>query len=224
MLTSVPRVTGNRNRFEVVEAIGFFLAVLAYLWFFLIPLPWTGVALLLVVAASWWQRSQTVESLGLGWRALGDSVRQWGPLWVICILPFLFFGYRTLFRLPTLERGLVYFAWSAAQQVVYQSMMYLPLRGGLRSARLAAALAGVAFALVHAPNPILVPATLLWGIASSLLFERCRSVWGLALLQVMLSSMLMWVTPPGLHRGFTIGPFYHQPPPVPFAPPIMMDR
>ncbi len=113
--------------------------------------------------------------------------------------------------------------------LVFQSMTYVPLRNSLTDRRVAASLAGVAFALAHAPNPVLVPATLAWGIAACLLFERCRSVWGLALLQVMLSSMLMWATPPRLHHGFRIGPYYYQAEgqlaqPSTFAPPIENPR
>ena len=78
---------------------------------------------------------------------------------------------------------------------------------------------------MHFPNPILVPATFVWGVASSLLFERCRTVWGLALLQTMLASTLFWITPLELNRNFQIGPYYYQvhsphAPGATFAPPI----
>jgi hypothetical protein len=212
------------RRFEVAGAIGFLLAVLAYLWFLAIPFPLAGVVLVAAVAAVWWRRSETIQSLGLGWREFLDSFRRWSLVWTACALLFVILGHRSLFRLATLEHGLIYFAWSAAQQVVYQSMTFTPLRRGLKNAGLAAGLAGAAFALAHAPNPILVPATFLWGVAASLLFERCRSVWGLALLQMMLSSMLFWVTPVELHRNFTLGPYYYQPPATTFAPPIGTPR
>ena len=208
----------------VAEACAFFGAVLVYLWFLVIPLPWTGVALLAVIALSWRRRALTVEALGLGWNGLVVSLGAWRALWIVCTLLFIALGYRFVFRWSALERGLVYFAWSAAQQVVYQSMTYMPLRQQLRKAVLAAGLAGLAFALVHAPNPVLLPATLVWGIVSSLLFERCRSVWGLALMQVMLSSTLLWVTPPDLHRNFRIGPYYYESHAGTFAPPIETPR
>lgn len=208
----------------VAEVCAFFGAVLAYLWFLAIPLPWTGVVLLAAVGYSCRRRALRVTVLGLGWRELIASFAAWRWLWVACALLFVALGYGFVFRWSALEGGLIYLAWSAAQQVVYQSMTYLPLRRQLRKAAPAAALAGVGFALVHAPNPVLLPATLVWGAASSLLFERCRSVWGLALMQVMLSSVLMWVTPPDLHRGFRIGPYYYMDSTGTFAPPIEMPR
>jgi hypothetical protein len=210
----------STRRIGLIQAIAFLVVVLAYLWLLVIPYPWTGAALILAVAASWWRRSESVNSLGLGWRAFLDSFRRWRLVWIACIALFVILGGRGLVRLEAVEQGLVYFGWSAAQQLVYQSMIYAPLRRTMTNANVAVGLSGVAFALAHAPNPILVPATLLWGAASCLLFERCRSIWGLALLQLMLSSMLFWVSPPGLHRNFTIGPYYFQPPAATFAPPI----
>lgn len=192
----------------VAEAAAFFVAVLAYLWLLVIPLPWTGVLLLAAVALSWRRRSLTVQELGLSRRAMFSCWRSWAPLWILSAGLVLALGSGRLFHLRTLTDGAAYFGWSALQQVVYQSMTYLPLRDTLASRRRAAALAGLAFAAVHAPNPILLPATFVWGTFSSLLFERCRSVWGLALLQTALSSVLLWVAPPELSRSFRIGPYY----------------
>ena len=222
-------MSGLRRTRELSEVAVFLLAVLGYLWFLAIPLPWTGLALVAAVSVSWWRHSQTLESLGMGWTGFLRSFRAWGVLWVCCALPFVVLGYRSLLRPAALQQGILYFAWSAAQLLVFQSMTYVPLRNNLTSRRLAALLSGIAFALVHAPNPILVPGTLAWGFVACLLFDRCRSVWGLALLQVMLSSMLMWATPPRLHRGFRIGPYYHQvqsqsPQSPAFAPPIENPR
>ena len=209
---------------EIAEAFTFFCAVLLFLWFLVIPLPWTGAVLLLAIGLSWRRRSLGWASLGLGWKELRCSARRWSVLWIVCALLFVVLGHRILFSLSLLVGGLVYFVWSAAQQVVYQSMIFMPLRKNLRSLALAAGLAGLAFAAVHAPNPILLPATFVWGIASSLLFERCRTVWGLALMQVMLASMLMWVTPVELHRNFRVGPRYSQPVRANLGAPINRPR
>jgi hypothetical protein len=194
---------------EIAEAVAFFLALLAYLWWLAIPLPWSGVLVLAAVAVSWRRRSLTPESLGLGWPQFRASGRRWSVLWVFGVSLFLILGHRRLFGFSALTHGVVAFFWAAAQQVVYQSMTCRPLRDHLKSRGLAAGLAGVAFSILHVPNPVLVPATFVWGVASSLLFERCRTVWGLALLQMMLSSTLFWITPPELNRHFRIGPYYY---------------
>ena len=208
--TTVPVADGQRRVGEIAEAVAFFLALLAYLWLLVIPLPWSGVLVLLAVGVSWRRRSLTPKSLGLGWKEFRASRRCWALVWIFSIAVFLILGYRSLFSLAALRHGTMYFAWSAAQQVVYQSMTYLPLRNNLKSRGLAAGLAGVAFSIMHVPNPVLVPATYVWGVASSLLFERSRTIWGLALLQMMLSSTLFWITPPELSRNFRIGPYYYE--------------
>jgi membrane protease YdiL (CAAX protease family) len=214
---------GQRRAREIAEAIAFFLALLAYLWLLAIPFPWAGVLVLLAVAVSWRRRSLTPQSLGLGWEEFRASGRRWGGVWIFSVALFLILGYRSLFSFAALTHGAVYFTWAAAQQVVYQSMTYLPLRDNLKSRWLAAGLAGVAFSIMHVPNPVLVPATLVWGVASSLLFERSRTVWGLALLQMMLSSTLFWITPPELNRDFRIGPYYYAAPARTFAPPVLQQ-
>ncbi len=214
---------------DIAEAIAFFLALLAYLWLLAIPHPWTGVLVLLAVAVSWRRRSLTLKSLGLGWEEFRASGRRWAVIWIFSVSLFLILGYRSLFSLAALTHGAVYFTWATAQLVVYQSMTYLPLRDNLRSRWLAVGLAGAAFSIMHVPNPVLVPATFLWGVAACLLFERSRTVWGLALLQMMLSSTLFWITPQALNRDFRIGPYYYeahstQAPSGTFAPPISRPR
>jgi hypothetical protein len=206
----------------IAEATAFFLGLLAYLWLLAIPHAWTGVLVLIAIALSWRRRSMTPKSLGLGWAEFRASGRRWSLVWIFSVSLFLILGYRSLFNLAALEHGAVYFAWAAAQLVVYASMTYLPLRDNLKSRWLAVGLAGAAFSIMHIPNPVLVPATFVWGVAAALLFERSRTVWGLALLQMMLSSTLFWMTPRELNRDFRIGPYYYeaQAPERTFAPPV----
>jgi hypothetical protein len=182
--------------------------MLAYLWLLATPLPWTGILLAAAVVASWRRRGLTLKPLGLGWGEFVDSWRRWSVVWVLgaAVLPIL--GGHGQLNLAALRHAVLPFAWAAAQQMVYQSMAYLPLRENLRSRGAAAGLAGVAFAVMHIPNPVLVPATYVWGVASSLLFEQCRSVWGLAFLQTVFSAALFWVTPMEWNHNFRIGPYY----------------
>jgi hypothetical protein len=211
---------GKPDSGDLAEAVAFFCAALLFLWFLARPLAWTGVLLPAAVVLSWRRRAMTAGSLGLGWKELCRSVRSWSVLWVLSMVLFVALGHRVLFRLAALEQGCVYFAWAAVQLVVYQSMMYMPLRNNLRSPGLAAGLSGLAFALMHVPNPVLVAGTFVWGVVACLLFERCRSIWGLALMQMMLSSMLFWVTPAELNRNFRIGPYYYETLSRTLAPPI----
>ncbi len=225
----MPEANGQRQAGEIAEAVAFFLALLAYLWLLVIPFPWPGVLVPVSVALSWRRRGLTPRSLGLGWSDFRASARRWSAIWLFSIVVFVVLGRERLLRLEALTHGALYFAWAAAQQVVYQSMTYLPLRDNLKRPAPAAGLAGIAFAIMHVPNPVLVPATYVWGVASSLLFERCRSIWGLALLQMMLASTLFWITPREMNREFRIGPYYYEAPSPrqpgkTFIPPISERR
>ena len=64
------------------------------------------------------------------------------------------------------------------------------------------------FAAAHIPNPILVPATFLWGTVSTRLFEARPSVPVLGVTQALLSAMLYVVTPVALNGQFRVGPGY----------------
>lgn len=150
----------------------------------------------------------TPGELGLGWDEFRASLRRWGPVWFASGVLFAVLGGYGQLRLEALKQGAVSFGWAAAQQAVYQSMVYIPLRAKVKRPWQAAALAGLAFAALHAPNPVLTPTTYVWAAVSSLLFERCRSVWGLALLQTMLGAALFGITPPEWSRNFRIGPYY----------------
>ncbi|HEX4750280.1 MAG TPA: CPBP family glutamic-type intramembrane protease [Bryobacteraceae bacterium] len=195
---------------SALEALIFLLGALAYLWLFFKPHPATGLVLALSIVISWRGHRRSARELGLGFGTLYRSFSRWRYLWIVITVLFLVLGRRILFNLHTLERGLIYFVWCAAQQIVLQSMIYRPLRDSSKARWPAVLLAAVAFSIIHAPNPVLLPATFIWGAASCLLFEDCPSLWGLALLQVMLSSLLLWLTPYSMNHGFRIGPIYNK--------------
>lgn len=193
-----------------MEALAFLLAALAYLWFLLKPHPATGLLLAIPIILSWRAHRRSACDLGLDPRAFYRSFSRWRALWIVSTALLLILGWPILLELHTLERGALYFVWCSAQQIVLQSMIYLPLRQAFQRPMPAVLLAALAFCVIHAPNPVLLPATLAWGAASCLLFERLPTVWGLALLQVMLSSLLLWLTPYSLNHGFRIGPIYNK--------------
>ncbi len=157
----------------------------------------------------WLRQSQTADSLGLKFASFILSFQRWSVLWILTAALFLFFGRHILLHLSVLVSGVFYFAWCVLQQVLYQSIVCDVLRKAVKSPWAAAFVSGLVFALLHAPNPVLMPGTFLWGIFSCLLFKNCRTVLGLALIQVMLSSMLMWSTPMKVNHAFRVGAAYY---------------
>ena len=110
--------------------------------------------------------------------------------------------------LDLLIKGIGYFAWCVVQQLLLQNMIYRRVRAALGPAWGASLIAGVLFSVAHIPNPILIPATLVWGIAATRIFERYPSIVVLALAQTLLSSLLLFLTPIELNHQFRVGPGY----------------
>ena len=199
----------NTNRSELAISAAIAVTTAAYIWLPARIAPWTVVFPIALVVLLWRKQSQTLDSLGLRFSSFILSLRRWRVLWILTATLFVLLGWRLLFNLNILARGSLYFAWCVVQQLVYQSVVYGVLRKTLQRRWVAALISGLVFALFHVPNPVLMVGTLFWGVLACILFENCRTVLGLALLQVMLSSMLMWLTPLQLHHRFRVGPSYY---------------
>jgi len=200
----------NSRQSELFLSAAIFAATEIYIWLAAAGARWTIVFPIALLLLLWRKQSQSAASLGLRFTTFVQSFRQWYALWIPSVALFLFLGRHILFHRNVVVRGCVYFVWCALQQALYQSVIWGVVRKSVNRRWPAAILAGLLFALLHAPNPVLMLGTLLWGIASSLLFENCRTVIGLALLQVMFSSMLLWETSYPLNRGFRTGPAYYR--------------
>lgn len=194
----------------IAEALTFAAGVILYLWVLRSRAPWTIWLLALAVAISFWRHSETIASVGLAPRALQAAVSAWSPWLVLTAIGTVAAGGLRVLSAEALCRALIYFLWCTAQQVVYQTMVYRRLREAFSPSWRAWILSGILFSAAHAPNPVLAPGTLAWGITSSWLFERRPSAPALGLLQFFLSTLLLLLTPLRWHRNFRVGPGYLQ--------------
>lgn len=104
--------------------------------------------------------------------------------------------------------AMLYCAWCVLQQLLYQNMVCKRLRESTGPSWKSRILAGSLFGAVHLPNPVLTPATMVWGTLSGYLFEESPSVGALGLMQFLLSTSLFWVTPIRWNHDFRVGPGY----------------
>ncbi len=159
-------------------------------------------------AASLLAHRDTPETLGLRWPPFRDAMVAWWPaiaVWGAAVAAVIAVtGPGRHFT----RHAFGYYAWCVVQQLLLQNLVYARLRSGFGAGRFAVIAAAALFAAAHVPNPILVPATFLWGVVSVLIFERRRSVWAIALLQTLLSALLLFVAPAHLSRQFRVGPGY----------------
>jgi membrane protease YdiL (CAAX protease family) len=110
-------------------------------------------------------------------------------------------------RLFSLRHALSYFAFCMVQQVALNSLLTNRLLEWLPPPA-AAAVAGVIFAAAHWPNPVLVPVTLVGGVAMAWLFARCRNILPLAAGQALAGLLVWWAFPAGWHHNLRVGPGY----------------
>jgi membrane protease YdiL (CAAX protease family) len=181
-------------------------------------LYWTAVAFIAVTA---WLRRRETGPNGLGLRGLVPS------LWIVAVAAAALFAaiavarhLQTLHRLygplPVVAHILAYSVWALMQQFILQVYVLLRLlRLGLRRMP-AIALSSVLFAIAHIPNPVLVPMTLVWGAATSLLYLRYRNLYALALAHGILGMGLAVCVPNSIHHHMRVGLGYleyhpHQP-------------
>ena len=201
----------KRGRGGLIQAVAFVAAVLVYIW---ILHPGTGWAFWLLVAwagiAFVWN-GETLHSAGLSPRRFIETMAAWRFVWLAALLVVGLVLQERLAEPRLLARGGVYFLWCCVQQSIYQTLVYRRIRSSLGPSRGAWLLSGLVFGLVHLPNPVLVPATTLWGAASSYLFERRPSVAALALIQVTFSSLLYELSPCSWRQSFRVGPGYFIP-------------
>lgn len=194
---------------HVAEAFVFSFLVVAYIW--LRPLWWSWSLLipLSLVALSFAWHSETFESLGLSARTFIGAIVAWRWYLAGCIASLLVLLWiETTTSMHAVYRWCGYACWCVFQQLLLQNMTYRRLRSGMGASWTTSGIAGAMFAAAHLPNPILVPATFLWGTVSTRMFEARPSVPLLGLTQALLSAMLYVVTPVALNGQFHVGPAY----------------
>jgi membrane protease YdiL (CAAX protease family) len=135
-------------------------------------------------------------------------LKAWWRAYVLCALVFAAFVTRHPITRGALLGALAYFAECVVQQLIFQHLICAPLAEDPATTRKSQWIAALLFAVVHLPNPVLVPATFAWGFAACGLFRRRRSLWAVAIFQYLLSGILYASVPYAWHHAFRIGPRY----------------
>jgi hypothetical protein len=197
-----------------VEALAFTGFVGWYIWKLQAEAPWTWWVLLVWLVVSFAARRDTPKTMG--WRAdnlLRATKRAawfFGTSSLLICFAGLFLG--MLHRLPTHltepRRFGSYLAFCLLQQVGLNSFLTNRLLAAFEKPLPASLLAGVLFAALHWPNPVLVPLTLVGGIAMAWLFATERNILPLTLGQAILGALVWWAFPLAWHHSMRVGPGY----------------
>ncbi len=203
-----------RSREFVEVAVGFVLVILA-LW------SSRPAQLLLGSAAFFWMVVVTIrkqpDAAQLGLRVSGMRRTLWivglaaiaavAGVWISVRLH----TFHAAFRHHAVEWGfLVYIVWALMQQFMLQDFFLTRLLRILPTRAAAVIIAGLLFAVAHVPNPLLVVATLVWGIIACALFLRYRNLYVLGLAHAILGMCIAVTVPNAVHHQMRVGLGYLQ--------------
>ena len=168
-----------------------------------------------VIATAAWIVGATIyhlperRELGLGWTGFARSL--WVPAaatlaGAIMLLAGDLTGalHRYAPHRLLLALAIGYLIWTLQQQFMLESFFFMRLERLLGSRRAVWAAAGL-FALAHFPNPVLVPATWVAGLAFCELFRRYRNIYTLAIAQTILGICLACAVPELWHHHMRVG-------------------
>jgi hypothetical protein len=201
--------------FTVVEALALTGYIAWYIWQLQSAKPLSWVVFPIWLIASMALHRDTPKSLG--WRAdnLWPATRQGLLIFAAFVISTCLAGlllgsnHRLPLRVTEPWRFFAYFAFCLLQQVALNSYLTNRLLHALEEPRAAALVAGIIFAALHWPNPVLVPLTLVGGTAMSWLFSRERNILPLTVGQAILGTLVWWVFPVAWHHGMRVGPGFY---------------
>lgn len=199
----------------IAEALGLAGFIAWYIWQLQSGRPNSWIVFPIWLLASIALHRDTPKTLG--WRAdnLWPATRQGLPIlaaFTIAVLAAaVWFGafHRLTFHLSETKRFFGYFAFCLLQQVALNSYLTNRLLYALEEPGVAAMIAGIIFAALHWPNPVLVPLTFVGGVAMSWLFARERNIIPLTVGQAILGTLVWWAFPVAWHHGMRVGPGYY---------------
>lgn len=206
----LPWVRQNSRRRDVVELVVGYALILTGLWMPRGPDAWFYWAALGWVAA-------TTALRFPGWTAMGLREKGLLPsLWIVAAAlgltaaglaaGGLFHSVHQSVALGAVTRRYwTYAVWALVQEFLLLDFFLLRLCRVLPGSAVAVGVLAVLFAVVHIPNPVLVPLVLLWGIIAGALFLRYRNLYTLALAHAILGICVAIAVPAAADHQMRVG-------------------
>lgn len=199
----------------LVELTLFVTLVLSFIWLWARAFEgagWVVTALGLGLSfTSHLRHGDTLSRLGIRydnlWPALRDAMIPTLPL-VAFFLVLAARGGRIGPAMVDPERFFRLLGWALLQQYLLQGFIHLRLRDLIPSDRARDATAGGIFAILHLPNPVLVPVTFLAGWVFAVLFRRNPNLPVLVLCHAIGSTAVAFAFDPSVLHRMRVGPGY----------------
>lgn len=170
---------------------------------------WFVVATVTLIVCALWDRPGASE-LGLGWRGFAGA--SWAlPIAAVASSTVLMIAWhegtlRVLYgQGPIWTHSLGYAIWALEQQFILNSFFYRRFENLMGNNGKALVTTAVLFSLVHIPNPVLVPATLVGGLFFVAIFQRFRNIYPLAVAHALMGLTLAVSIPDHWLRHMRVG-------------------
>jgi hypothetical protein len=200
---------------NLVEPLAFGAFIAWYIWQLQASFFFSWLVFPVWMLASFLAHGDTPKTMG--WRAdnLWPATKRSAIVFATCIAALFLAGallgalHRPVHHLLVPRHFFGYMAFCLLQQVALNSYLTNRLLGVMSSPAMASLLAGIIFAALHWPNPVLVPLTLIGGVAMAWLFTRDRNIIPLAIGQGILGTLVWWAFPVAWHHGLRVGPGFY---------------
>lgn len=202
--------------FPLLETFGFAALVAWFIWQLQDASRFSWLVFPVWLFASFLWNKDTPQSLG--WRVdnLWTAAKTSSAILLPCALAIVAIGFllggvhRPFLHLLVPKHFFGYMSFCLMQQVGLNSLVTNRLLSAVDSPLRVSLISGLFFALLHWPNPVLVPVTLIGGALMSWLFSKERNILPLAVWQAILGTLVWWAFPVAWHHAMRVGPgFYH---------------
>lgn len=200
----------------LTEAIAFSGYVCWYIWQLQEAAWYSWIVFPVWLIASFLLNRDTPRSIGWRsdnfWSATRLCSKILAPCTFAVVMLGLFLGglHRSIVPLLEPRHFFGYMAFCLLQQVGLNSLVTNRLLASIGNPVRASLAAGLLFAMLHLPNPVLVPVTAIGGFLLAWLFAKERNILPLAIWQGILGALVWWAFPVAWHHAMRVGPgFYH---------------
>lgn len=204
-----PLAAHNRQRAFVELAVAYSL-ILVVIW---TPRPlqkllwWVAAASIVVIASASYEG---LQAMGLRRENFLRSLWVAGLALLVSLAAVVVAVTLHTLRLPAspilfIKTYWGYAIWAFVQQFLLQCFFLARILRLLPNAKRAVFVTAVIFAVAHLPNPILVPATLLWGLAACFLFLRYRNLYVLAIAHAIVGITIAITVPGSVDHNMRVG-------------------
>ena len=201
---------GRSKRRALIEIAIAYGLILAVIW---TPRPWqkllwwAAVAAVVVITCISWDG---LKAMGLRTANFFRSLWVVGVALAIAVAAALLAARLHTLRLPDSPLQFVktywaYAVWAGVQQFLLQCFFLARLVRVFPRPKQAAVAAAGLFALAHLPSPILASATVIWGIASCLIFLHYRNLYPLAIAHAIFGIAIAITIPGHVDHNMRVG-------------------